>query len=359
MTAETLDTAATHLEGFCEWLIDGRGNAASTAINYAAAIRDFYRRMELGSPESVDAKTLDRYAIRLYAAKLGLDTRRAKLTALRVYFRWLFTRGHLPTDLSVHIQVPRGRETRLIPVFSREEIRRLVEHRNVAPTPGKKEPRRLFERRMKTWMIAEARDPALISLSYSLGLRVSEVGDLLRDDLVTVKRRTYLTVREGKDSTEPRRFRLDSTRVVPYLAVYLELLDQFGIRHPALFPPLARNTHEDSGKGISPDAVAVILKGRVRAAGIDPHGRRISPHMLRYSRATHMYKQQPILEIQALLRHRAQSTTQRYIRLGSLEVISNKANHSLPWRQPDPLNADDEKEVGCPYCGKSFLIPKS
>jgi site-specific recombinase XerD len=323
------------LDEFAQWLIEGRGNAPATAKNYVAAVSDFYSRMGLESPAQVTSpKIFDRFSFRLYSAKLGLDTRRAKLHALRVYFRWLFTRGYLPNDLSSQIEVPRGKETKLIPVFSRSEIRRLIETRTSPPARSKKEPKHFYNRRLKSWALTEARDPFLLALAYSLGLRVSELADIQHDDIVTVKGRVYLTIREGKDSTEPRRFRLDPNLVVPRLQIYLSTLDEWGIRHPALFPPLSRNAY-DSAHGIGRDSVALILKARVEAAGINPNGRRIRPHMLRYSRATHMYQHHPMIEITALLRHKRSSTTERYIRLGSLAAISGRANKSLPWNRPD------------------------
>jgi len=78
-----------------------------------------------------------------------------------------------------------------------------------------------------------------------------------------------------------------------------------------------------------------ILKKRVALAGIQPRGRRISPHSFgRYSRATHWKEEGvPLDEISALLRHKRIETTRRYIRLGPVKSMKRRADFKSVFRR--------------------------
>jgi integrase len=74
----------------------------------------------------------------------------------------------------------------------------------------------------------------------------------------------------------------------------------------------------------------MILRKQVALAGIEPNGRRISPHIFRYTLATHLeeagWHPQKIMRV---LRHKSITTTLKYIRRSPLRRLSARANRVI------------------------------
>src|SRR5437899_2058101 len=147
------------------------------------------------------------------------------------------------------------------------------------------------------------RDVALLELLYATGLRVSEVAGLDVSGLD----RAQQTVRVlGKGSKE---------RIVPYgrraataLEAYLAGRDERG--------PLFTSRR---GRRLTVRAIHSIVKRSAAASGIT---RRVSPHTLRHTFATHLLDAGADLRaIQELLGHSRLSTTQRYTHVGSDQLM--------------------------------------
>ena len=139
---------------------------------------------------------------------------------------------------------------------------------------------------------------------YATGLRVAECCGLDLDD---VDRRGGAVRVMGKGGKE---------RVVPAGDAALEALDAWlsvrGEGRGALFT-------NPRGSRLSTRGVHRIVKRRARAAGID---RRVSPHTLRHTFATHMLGEGADLRlIQELLGHSRLSTTQRYTHVNSAQLL--------------------------------------
>jgi integrase/recombinase XerD len=177
-----------------------------------------------------------------------------------------------------------------------------------SPRPGRRLPEPLSRAEVEGLLgaidprsPAGLRDRAMIELLYATGLRVSELCGLRLNDVDLEGR---CLVARGKGSKE---------RMVPvgapaaeavkgYLAVARERILR-GRRSPHLFvtPRGARLTRQGFAK---------LLNRHARAAGI---GRRISPHKLRHSFATHLLEGGADLRaVQAMLGHADISTTQVY-----------------------------------------------
>jgi integrase/recombinase XerC len=148
------------------------------------------------------------------------------------------------------------------------------------------------------------RDRALLEILYASGLRVAECCGLDVEDLDGA----LGTVRVlGKGARE---------RVVPVgeaallaVAAYLEL-------SPATSGPLFRNRR---GGRLTTRSVHRIVRYEARAAGL---ARRVTPHTLRHTFATHLLGEGADLRlIQELLGHRRLSTTQRYTHVSPEQLM--------------------------------------
>jgi len=145
------------------------------------------------------------------------------------------------------------------------------------------------------------RNRTIIELLYATGLRVSEmcalkIGDLSLQDAML---RTM-----GKGSKE---------RVVPIAGKTVELVNNYLLQDR---PRYIRNELEahlflsQQGRPLTRQRIWQIIRDQAKAAGID---KKISPHTLRHSCATHLLENGGSLRvIQELLGHSDISTTQLY-----------------------------------------------
>ena len=263
---------------FLQYLAGERGASAHTLRGYAtdlAEFRRFLRTARVAGWHDVDARALRAYLAWLHGRGLAKSSIARKLAAVRSCFRFLTRRGVLPANPARHLRTPRlGR--RLPSFLPKDESKDLLDATFEASDAGR-------------------RDRALLELLYASGLRVAECCGL---DLEDVDRR-HGTVRVlGKGNRE---------RMVPVGDAALAALDAYLGARGAAAGPLFRNLR---GKRLTTRSVHRIVGRRARAAGID---RRVTPHTLRHTFATHLLGEGADLRlIQELLGHRRLSTTQRY-----------------------------------------------
>lgn len=150
----------------------------------------------------------------------------------------------------------------------------------------------------------EVRDRATLELLYASGLRVSELTGLELEDLHLRERLIRV---KGKGKKE---------RIVPFgrqaekwLREYLGLrpkLVQTGVSEPALFLNYR-------GEGLTSRSVQRLVQKRLKQIAVF---RKISPHSLRHSFASHLLSRGADLRaIQELLGHKSLATTQKYTHL--------------------------------------------
>jgi integrase/recombinase XerD len=197
------------------------------------------------------------------------------LVAVKVFFRFLKREGVLASDPTLYLDTPKLWQ--LIPeVLSFQEVDLLLAAPDVQSAVG-------------------ARDRAILEVLYASGLRVSEVCGLNIHDI------DEATVRvKGKGGKE---------RIVPIAAAAVRAVDHYlgHFRGEAEAEALFLN-----GKGKRIDRMVVWKRVKFYAAkaGI---GKRISPHTLRHSFATHLLDNGADLRvIQEMLGHASVATTDRY-----------------------------------------------
>jgi len=203
-----------------------------------------------------------------------------KLAAIRSWFRFLRRRGVIAENPAQQIRGPRL-PRKLASFLPIDETVALMDNRD----PG-----------------ATARDRAIVELLYASGLRVSElVGLDVRDvDLAE------LTVRVlGKGSKE---------RIVPFGDAAAGALR--GYLGPRGSGAVFLNRR---GGRLTVRSVHTIVRRQARAARIT---RKVTPHTLRHTFATHLLDSGADLRmIQELLGHSRLSTTQRYTHVGSDQLL--------------------------------------
>ncbi len=272
------------LEPFTDYLALERSAAAPTRGAYGrdvARFVDYVASHGAPAPSDVQARLVRAYVYHLKDLGLAPSSIRRNVSAVRTYYRFLLADGHIARDPTERLEMPRRWRT-LPDVLTVTEIQRLL----AAPTLD--EP-------------LVFRDRALLELAYGAGLRVSEwisigVRDVLLDDgLVRVF---------GKGSKE---------RLVPIgrpaigaVAIYLR----------ELRPRLARGTRAGvlflnaRGGPLSRMGAWKVLRKYVAMSGLT---KRVTPHTLRHSFATHLLEGGADLRaVQEMLGHVDISTTQIY-----------------------------------------------
>ena len=203
------------------------------------------------------------------------------LVSLRVFFRFLQQERLIDLDPSETLESPRLWS--LLPdTLSPVEVTQLL---NVSIKKSKH----------------AQRNRTILELLYATGLRVSEmcalkIGDLSLQDAML---RTM-----GKGNKE---------RIVPIAGKTVELVNNYLLQDR---PRYIRNELEahlflsQQGRPLTRQRIWQIIKDQAKAAGID---KKISPHTLRHSCATHLLENGGSLRvIQELLGHSDISTTQLY-----------------------------------------------
>jgi integrase len=120
--------------------------------------------------------------------------------------------------------------------------------------------------------IKDARDRALLLIGFAGGFRRSELVALDRADVQSVRQGLIVTIRRSKTDQEGQGRNIGvpygSTRFCPILALE-RWLEISGVKAGAIFRPIDRHGHIAAGR-LSGDAISVIVKKRVAAAGYDP-----------------------------------------------------------------------------------------
>jgi integrase/recombinase XerD len=275
------------LEGFLDELRAGRRLSDNTVNAYARDLADyraFALRHGLGGWAEATSTFVDGYFAALMQRRLSSATVARRRSALRGFHAWL-TRGAGGVADPLAQMPPPRRERRLPHALTVEEVESLL------AGPEGEEPLRL-------------RDRAMLELAYGSGLRVSELCGVLRADVdlearlvtVTGKRDRQRTVPFGRAAERELRAWLERGRP---LVVRRE-------RHEHVFA-------NARGGRLSRMGFWKILHGYARAAGI---ARRVHPHTLRHSFATHLLHGGADLRVvQELLGHASVATTAIYTHL--------------------------------------------
>lgn len=277
-----------HVEPFLDFLALERGLRPRTCEAYRSDLRRFLGYLEdrgdVNSPRDVDHLVLRDYVAHLRGqGKAPVTIRRAQ-SALRAFFGFLTGEGIVPVDPADRMDRPAV--ARKLPEFlSREEAACVVE--SVDPDSA------------VYW-----RDRTVLELLYATGMRVSELTALATADLDLEQEYCIVFGKGGKERIVP----VGGTALkaaARYLTTVRPALDR-GQGGGALFL-------NHRGTPLGRMSVWTIVSRAAARAGIE---RRISPHTLRHSCATHMLEGgADLIAVQEMLGHADVSTTQIYTHL--------------------------------------------
>ncbi|MGH3465092.1 MAG: tyrosine-type recombinase/integrase, partial [Kribbellaceae bacterium] len=214
----------------------------------------------------------------------GTIARRA--TAARVFTAWAHRTGHAPTDPGLLLGSPKAHRS-LPGVLGRSAAEALLDVAATAAAAGGP---------------VGLRDHAILELLYATGIRVSELCGLDLEDLDLDRRRLRVV---GKGGTE---------REVPIGDVAVDALRSYlergrGATAPERGAAVAVFFNRRGKRISSRDVRSLVEKYRRDTLA----GRRVSPHTLRHSFATHLMEGgADIRAVQELLGHMSLGTTQRY-----------------------------------------------
>jgi len=269
-----------------------KGLSANTVEGYGHDLRRYLDHLEgagVADWARVERRHIQGHLAGLVEAGLSPRSQARALSAIRALHKLLAAEKLTPGDPTDEIDSPR-RDRKLPQPLSPAECAALL----TAPDP--RTP-------------AGRRDRAMLELLYATGLRVSELVGLMLND---VNLETRVLVARGKGNKE---------RLVPvgapaaesvkaYLSGARELLLK-GRRSPDLFVT-------PRGGRMTRHGFARLLGRHCRTAGIT---RRVSPHKLRHSFATHLLAGGADLRaVQAMLGHADVATTQIYTHVDTTQA---------------------------------------
>ncbi|MBS1148544.1 MAG: xerC [Myxococcaceae bacterium] len=290
-----------HVTGFLRHLEIGRAASKHTLAAYAGDLRAFAAYLE---PQKIELLKATHLHVRGFLGVQAVDhaatSRARRLAALKAFYGYLVRRKVLDANPAARTRTPKlpQRLPRAVPV---DETFALMDAPDLERLLG-------------------LRDKAILEVLYGGGLRVSELVGLNLDSLD----RTNGVVRVlGKGQKE---------RLCPLHPTALEAIALWVARRGELLArphqgqdPTALFLNHRGGR-LTTRSIGRHLDAYVLKLGLE---RKLSPHALRHSFATHLLAGgADIRVIQELLGHASLSTTQRYTHVGfeQLQQVYDKAH---------------------------------
>ncbi len=272
------------LEQFHDYLALEAGNSGHTVANYLRDIRRLVRHAASKGarrPDEITAAQLREFIYDLKDLGLAPATIRRQISAVRTYYRFLVGEGHAARDPSERLESP-SQWRKLPAVLSVADVERLL------AAPNTDEPLAI-------------RDRALLEFAYATGARVSELVGLGLQDILYEDGLARIF---GKGSKE---------RIVP---VGRRALGAVALYAREIRPRLDRGKGRGvlflnaRGTPLSRVGAWTIIKRAARLAGLT---KRVTPHTLRHTFATHLLEGGADLRaVQEMLGHADLATTQLY-----------------------------------------------
>ena len=283
---------------FSTYLTLERGLSENTAVGYLTDVDHLFDYAEEERRKISEISEADIHDLLSRLHDIGIHARSQArfISGIRAFFKFLLLEGYIDLDPCELIEAPKLGHT-LPDVLTVEEIDAMV-----AGLPIDKEE--------------TLRNHAIIETLYGSGLRVSELVDL-RMSRINVDE-GYMIV-EGKGSKQ--RMVPLSPESISLIAEYLPQRERLDIK-PGNEDILFLNRR---GRALTRVMVFYIIRDAAAAAGIT---KKVSPHTLRHSFATHLLEGGANLRaIQEMLGHESIATTEIYVPLDRSRLRSELLLH--------------------------------
>ena len=278
-----------YLALFQEYLTVELGLAKNTQLAYMRDLRLLMKSLQLKADEEllqVSRQQLIAYLVRLKQEGRAASTVARKLASIKAFYRFLTAERYIRRNPAEVLEAA-SRGLHLPKVLSVQEVERLLDEPNLGTLDG-------------------YRDKTMLELLYATGMRVSE---LVNVPVKNVDMKMQYVIVMGKGSKE---------RMLPLGRTALHYLEHYlSVVRPQLLhgkPDAAAELFVTGWGGpMTRERFYEIIVAYGKSAGIS---KRVTPHMLRHSFATHLLNNGTDLRIvQELLGHADISTTQIYTHL--------------------------------------------
>lgn len=278
-----------YLALFQEYLTVELGLAKNTQLAYMRDLRLLMKSLQLKADEEllqVSRQQLIAYLVRLKQEGRAASTVARKLASIKAFYRFLTAERYIRRNPAEVLEAA-SRGLHLPKVLSVQEVESLLDEPNLGTLDG-------------------YRDKTMLELLYATGMRVSE---LVNVPVKNVDMKMQYVIVMGKGSKE---------RMLPLGRTALHYLEHYlSVVRPQLLhgkPDAAAELFVTGWGGpMTRERFYEIIVAYGKSAGIS---KRVTPHMLRHSFATHLLNNGTDLRIvQELLGHADISTTQIYTHL--------------------------------------------
>jgi integrase/recombinase XerC len=287
-----MSSGSEELDAYARHLSHEKNYSINTVDSYSRDIRQFLAFTK-GSFEA-DPQKIRAYLGFLSSKKYDKTSVVRKVAAVRNFFKYLLKAKKISSNPFAYILTPKD-DKRLPAVLSEAETAKLLDS-------------------IDTSDLYSLRDRAILELIYSTGVRVHEITTLDTNDVDFVNEEIKVLGKGGKE------------RIAPSGGKAMELLREYmrRLKSESSTSILFINRHKGR---LTTRAIEMMIKKYAFKAGID---KKVTPHTLRHSFATHLLDRGADLRsVQELLGHANLSTTQIYTHL-SINKLKKEYNKAHP-----------------------------
>ncbi|NBJ93808.1 site-specific tyrosine recombinase XerD [Parablautia muri] len=281
----------TEINSFIIYLHNVKKTSENTVLSYRRDLVKVKRYLEeqgIKDVRKITSTNLNSYILYLEKNKFSAATISRNIASLKAFYHYMYREGIVNTDAAEELHAPKI-EKKMPEILSAQDVIKLLEQ-PVGDSPK------------------EIRDKAMLELLYATGIRVSELTNLMVNDVNLQV--GYILCRDG-----------EKERVIPFgseaknaLMRYLEKtrMDMIsGGESEYLFVNC-------SGQPMSRQGFWKLLKYYAKKAGITAD---ITPHTLRHCFAAHLVENGADLRsVQEMLGHSDISTTQIYANMNQNRI---------------------------------------
>ncbi len=280
------------LDAFLHYLQVEKGLSDNTIDSYRRDLTRFLSYLKeqgCSNLNQIEREHILSFLLKLRREKKAVATINRHLSSIRTFFRYLIQDQVLKTDPSALIETPK-QEKKLPHILSVEEVEQLLQAPESSTPFGQ-------------------RDKAMLEVLYATGIRVSELINLKLDD---VHLEMGFLKCMGKGAKE---------RIIPLGEAAIKALTLYLNNGRRKLDKTRRETTlflNHHGRPLTRQGFWKIIKQHAVQAGIK---KRITPHTLRHSFATHLLENGADLRaVQEMLGHADISTTQIYTHVTKIRL---------------------------------------